>query len=60
MNVSDIDECERGTDECDRNLARCKNLIGDYECMCVYGYSGNGKKGNCAGKKYTVKVNMTT
>ena len=39
--ISDIDECELGIDDCDRN-ADCTNTIGDYNCTCRVGYTGDG------------------
>ena len=38
---TDIDECERGLDNCDVN-ADCTNSIGSLSCTCVQGYSGDG------------------
>ena len=38
---TDIDECDRGTDNCDKH-AVCINLQGSYLCRCQYGYFGNG------------------
>lgn len=38
----DIDECDRGTDNCDLN-ANCVNTQGSFECMCREGYEGNGR-----------------
>ncbi|XP_077993986.1 uncharacterized protein LOC144447778 [Glandiceps talaboti] len=37
----DIDECERGTSNCDIN-ANCTNTIGAYNCSCIDGYRGDG------------------
>ena len=44
--LSDIDECVRGTDNCNED-ASCTNTVGSFSCMCNYGYSGNGV--NCSG-----------
>ena len=41
MFSSDINECELSLDDCDEN-AECQDLIGDFECTCNHGYSGNG------------------
>ena len=38
---TDIDECERGLDNCSVN-ADCTNSIGSFSCACVQGYSGDG------------------
>lgn len=37
----DIDECAEGTHQCSP-FANCMNTIGDYECVCKEGYTGNG------------------
>ena len=39
--ISDIDECLMDTDNCDENAA-CANVIGNFECSCNDGYSGDG------------------
>ena len=38
---ADTDECFEGSDECDSH-ADCTNTIGNYECTCTVGYTGNG------------------
>ena len=38
---ADIDECERGTHQCDINAA-CTDNIGSYDCSCNTGYFGDG------------------
>ena len=45
-NVSDIDECEKRTHNCDKN-ATCINYNGFFKCSCNSGYLGNGT--NCEG-----------
>ena len=47
---SDIDECTEGTHLCDEN-AKCDNTDGNHVCTCNTGFSGNGSKDNCKGKK---------
>ena len=47
MLVSDITECEDGTDECN-DTATCTNTIGSYECQCNEGFTGDGR--SCMGK----------
>lgn len=37
----DIDECAEGTDQCDSH-ADCTNTIGNHNCTCTVGFSGNG------------------
>ena len=44
--VSDIDECEDGTHNCDVN-AVCINTLGSYNCTCKDGFYGDGI--NCIG-----------
>ncbi|KHN80174.1 Nidogen-2 [Toxocara canis] len=39
----DIDECRLHTAKCDRN-AWCTNTIGSYNCECMAGYRGDGKR----------------
>ena len=39
--VSDVNECEIGSDNCDEN-AECTDTIGSFNCSCKFGYSGNG------------------
>ena len=38
---TDIDECASGTDNCDAN-AVCTNTHGNFTCICLSGYSGDG------------------
>ena len=38
---ADIDECTRGTHQCDMN-ATCTDNIGSYDCSCNTGYLGDG------------------
>jgi len=38
----DINECARGTAQCDSNAA-CVNVIGSYTCHCFKGFEGDGK-----------------
>ena len=34
----DIDECTKGTDQCDDTSTDCKNTMPSYECQCKPGY----------------------
>jgi len=43
---ADIDECVRGTHQCDMN-GNCTDNIGSYDCVCRSGYEGDGF--NCTG-----------
>ena len=41
--MADIDECEVGTNACDKDHADCIDTEGSYSCLCHIGYSGNGE-----------------
>ena len=41
--VIDIDECSSKTDDCSQ-FATCTNTDGSYECTCLDGYQGNGRR----------------
>ena len=44
----DIDECDKGEDDCDKR-AKCENKPGGFECKCPSpAYVGDGKKCSCA------------
>ena len=36
--ISDIDECELGTDACNGGMATCTNTEGGYTCSCPPGF----------------------
>ena len=38
----DIDECARGTDNCDGQNGECTNTNGSFSCACKNGYQGDG------------------
>ena len=40
--LSDIDECARGTDDCDPVSMNCTNNVGDFDCSCLDGFVING------------------
>lgn len=50
---TDVDECERDANLCDKN-ALCTNTDGSYTCSCNDGYRGNGR--NCSGNGDIDKV----
>ena len=37
-----VNECEKGTDNCDRERAVCKDTPTSYKCTCKAGYYGDG------------------
>ena len=39
--LSDIDECQRGTDNCHYD-AMCNDTDGSFTCTCLSGYEGDG------------------
>ena len=45
--LPDINECDRGLDNCDIN-AECTNGIGSYQCTCNMGYTGSGITSDCS------------
>ena len=47
-NYTEIDECDIGTDNCDRNSV-CTNTPGGFTCACNQGYTGDGL--TCQGNK---------
>ncbi|XP_061747755.1 pro-epidermal growth factor [Nerophis ophidion] len=55
--VSDTDECELGTHNCDKN-AECLNTGGDFLCKCQAGYHGNGQ--TCQALHVTPTLVMTS
>ena len=48
MSVADVNECVKGTDNCDAN-SECVNNIGGFNCTCIQGYTKNNGI-NCTGK----------
>lgn len=43
---TDIDECSRHENRCNRHVGICKNTLGSYTCSCKIGYTGDGS--SCA------------
>ena len=48
--ISDDNECEDGTHNCDPHTEVCVNTIGGYECHCKPGYHENPVTHQCEGK----------
>ena len=46
--LPDVNECRRGSHNCDKRRAICENTLGGYTCTCKPGYQGNGRF--CRGK----------
>ena len=44
---TDINECDRGLDNCDIN-AECSNTVGSFYCTCNMGYTGTGVMSECS------------
>lgn len=51
--ITDVDECEEGQHNCDKN-ADCGNRIGGYSCTCKQGYEGDGR--TCKGTLDAAKL----
>ena len=47
LSLTDIDECEEVSDNCDKVRGFCTNIPGSFNCSCRDGYSGDGV--NCIG-----------
>ena len=47
FHFTDINECETGEHNCNRDHAYCNNTKGSFTCFCKQGYTGNGL--NCTG-----------
>ena len=43
LSCLDINECDKGTDNCDDNAA-CTNTVGSFMCTCNEGFQGTGKQ----------------
>ncbi|PWA37428.1 serine/threonine-protein kinase, active site protein [Artemisia annua] len=55
-NCTNINECERGTHDCEHE---CVDTQGSYECYCPKGYSGDGHKqgtGCIEDQSYPIKI----
>ena len=42
LDVTDVDECETGMNNCESMNANCNNTDGSFECYCRDGYTFNG------------------
>ncbi len=49
FDVSDVDECTEGIDECDHN---CHNTDGSYTCSCNGGYTLHSNGFTCIRKSH--------
>ena len=49
LSLSDINECENGTDNCHAD-AQCIDTVGSFSCSCLPGFRGDGVM-TCAGTK---------
>ncbi|KAL9973664.1 hypothetical protein ACROYT_G020146 [Oculina patagonica] len=48
LKCRDIDECSRGSDQCNATSTSCRNFQGGYECTCQSGYKHiQGDNFNC-------------
>ena len=50
--LSDINECNAETDNCDVN-AKCTNTEGSFTCTCNKGYTGDGE--TCTGMLFVLR-----
>lgn len=55
MDSLDINECARGTDNCNAN-ADCINTQGSFQCVCRAGFEGDGR--NCRGMSQSLPLCM--
>jgi hypothetical protein len=54
--VSDIDECSKNLDNCDKETQICNNFPGGFNCSCREGYEGDGSETSCRAKVNQSKV----
>ena len=52
--ISDVNECERFPELCENN-STCVDTFGDYNCMCLHGYSGK----NCQLGRFSYNAMLT-
>ena len=56
ISLVDIDECIKGTHNCDRTNALCTDTIGSFFCTCHEGFSGDGV--TCSGWNSYIYMNV--
>ena len=54
--VSDIDECSKNQDNCDKKTQMCNNSPGGFICSCREGYESDGSGTSCRAKVNQSKV----
>lgn len=48
--LTDQDECSEGLDDCDSKGMTCKNLIGNFMCICPLGMQRRPDGEGCMGE----------
>lgn len=51
--IIDKDECDEGSDNCDRESQECVNEPGSFNCTCKEGYDW-GDVGKCKGENFVI------
>lgn len=58
--ISDINECQHGSHDCNPTSQRCDNTIGSYQCVrftsCGTGYTLNAASGLCEGSVTIITI----
>ena len=55
---ADINECDSGVHNCDRNNTLCTNTPGSYECTCIEGWTKLAGDDHCTGNNPCTSVNV--